>query len=205
MGKGAQFAYSSAEAIWEEIRAVWPAGAGISYARMESGGLQWPCPSEDHPGTPRLHATRFPHGERTALRPIDYHPTGERTSGDFPLLLVTGRSLYQFNAGTMTARSKNILIRPSDTLDIHPDDAQALGLTDGAAVRVVSRYGEARLPCRVTPAVKPGEVFATFHTAEIFLNRVTGPYRDPYTHTPEYKVTAVRVEAEAHAAATPHA
>jgi formate dehydrogenase major subunit len=203
MGNGARFSYASAEDIWEEIRSVWPAGAGISYARMESGGLQWPCPSEDHPGTPRLHTTRFPHGARAGLRPIGYQPTGERPSDDFPLVLVTGRSLYQFNAGTMTARTRNILIRPSDTLDIHPDDARALGVADGAPVRVISRYGEARLPCRVTRVVKPGEVFATFHTAEIFLNRVTGPRRDPYTRTPEYKVTAVRVEPEARAAAAP--
>jgi formate dehydrogenase major subunit len=204
MGKGAHFRYASAEEIWEEIRRVWPAGAGISYGRLESGGLQWPCPSEDHPGTIRLHAGRFPHGERTALRPIEYHPTGERPSDAFPVLLVTGRNLYQFNAGTMTARTRNLLIRPSDTLDLHPDDAQRLGIADGAPVRVVSRYGEARLPCRVTPAVKRGEAFATFHTAEIFLNRVTSPYRDAYTHTPEYKVTAVRVEAD-HAGAPPPA
>src|SRR3990170_3042125 len=176
MGQGARFSYASAEAIWEEIREVWKAGAGISYARLESGGLQWPCVSEDHPGTPLLHATRFPHGERAALRAIDYRPTDERVSDDFPFLLITGRNLYQFNAGTMTARTKNTILRASDTLDIHPEDARRLNLADGDLVRVASRHGDARLPARLTSALRPGEVFATFHTAEIFLNRVTSPH-----------------------------
>ena len=203
MGQGAHFSYASAEAIWEEIRRVWKAGAGISYARLESGGLQWPCLSEDHPGTPLLHTTRFPHGERAALRAIDYRPTDERPSADFPFLLITGRNLYQFNAGTMTARTKNSILRPSDMLDIHPDDARRLSLADGDLVQVASRHGDARLPTRLTPTLRPGEVFATFHTAEIFLNRVTSPQRDRYTETPEYKVTAVRLEAAGRPAGPP--
>jgi formate dehydrogenase major subunit len=203
MGHDVHFSYPSAEAIWEEVRKVWKPGAGISYARLESGGLQWPCTSEDHPGTPLLHATRFPHGERAALRAIDYRPTDERTSAQFPFLLITGRNLYQFNAGTMTGRTKNSRIRPTDTLDIHPDDARRIGVENGDSVHVASRHGEARLPARLTSAVRPGEVFATFHTAEIFLNRVTGPLRDRYTETPEYKVTAVRLRAESRAATPP--
>jgi formate dehydrogenase major subunit len=204
MGHAAHFSYASAEAVWEEVRKVWKPGAGISYARLESGGLQWPCTAEDHPGTALLHTTRFPHGDRAALRAIDYRPTDERTSADFPFLLITGRNLYQFNAGTMTARTKNSLLRPSDTLDIHPDDARRVGLRDGDQVRVASRHGDARLPARLTSALRPGEVFATFHTAEIFLNRVTGPLRDRYTETPEFKVTAVRLEAENRVASSPH-
>jgi formate dehydrogenase major subunit len=204
MGHAAHFSYASAEAVWEEVRKVWKPGAGISYARLESGGLQWPCTAEDHPGTALLHTTRFPHGDRAALRAIDYRPTDEHTSADFPFLLITGRNLYQFNAGTMTARTKNSLLRPSDTLDIHPDDARRVGLRDGDQVRVASRHGDARLPARLTSALRPGEVFATFHTAEIFLNRVTGPLRDRYTETPEFKVTAVRLEAENRVASSPH-
>ena len=204
MGQGARFSYDSAGAIWEEVRKVWKAGAGISYARLESGGLQWPCPAEDHPGTSLLHTTRFAQADRAALRAIDYRPTDERTSAEFPFLLITGRNLYQFNAGTMTARTKNSLIRPSDTLDIHPDDARRIGVADGDEVRVASRHGDARLPVRVTSALRRGEVFATFHTAEIFLNRVTGPLRDRYTETPEFKVTAVRLGAASGAAAPPH-
>jgi formate dehydrogenase major subunit len=140
-----------------------------------------------------LHAERFPIGERAALRRLDYAPTPESPNEEFPFLLVTGRSLYQFNAGTMTRRTKNSLIRPSDVLDVSPDDAGRLGLEEGARVRIHSRHGEAMLPVHVNPAVKAGEAFATFHTAEIFLNRVTGPHRDGYTGTPEYKVTAIQV------------
>ncbi|MDQ7842263.1 MAG: formate dehydrogenase subunit alpha [Armatimonadota bacterium] len=193
MGKGEHFAFRSAEEIWNEIRRVWPAGAGISFARLEQGGLQWPCPSEDHPGTPLLHGRGFPIGARATLRRIAYRPTPEAPSAEFPFVLITGRNLYQFNAGTMTARTANSELRPSDVLDLHPEDARALGLRDGERAAVRSRYGAAVLPVRLTTAVGPGVVFATFHTAEIFLNRVTGPHRDPQTATPEYKVTAVQI------------
>jgi formate dehydrogenase major subunit len=194
MGRADAFAFDSPAEIWEEVRRVWKAGAGISYARLEGGGLQWPCPTEDHPGTTLLHTDRFTVGQRAALRRIDFAPSPEVPSDDFPFVLVTGRTLYQFNAGTMTGRTKNALIRPSDVLDISPDDARRLGLREGARVRIRSRHGEAILPVHLTPAVKQGEVFATFHTPEIFLNRVTGPHRDTQTDTPEYKVTAIHIE-----------
>lgn len=193
MGKGQQFAFRSAEEIWNEIRAVWKAGAGISYARLEQGGLPWPCPSPDHPGTTLLHTQRFPIGDRATLRRVEYQPTPGGPDGEFPFVLVTGRSLYQFNAGTMTARTANSMLRPSDVLDVNPEDARALGLRDGDRATVRSRHGTAVLPVHLNTAVRAGEVFATFHTAEIFLNRVTGPHRDPITSTPEYKVTAVQI------------
>lgn len=194
MGRGDAFPFRSPEEVWEEVRRVWKAGAGISYGRLEHGGLQWPCPTEDHPGTVLLHREEFASGHRVALRCIDFLPSPEVTNDDFPFLLVTGRTLYHFNAGTMTSRTKNSLLRPSDVLDISPRDAQRLGLQEGTRVRICSRYGEAVLPVHLSPAVRDGEVFATFHTAEIFLNRVTGPYRDTHTHTPEYKLTAIRIE-----------
>jgi formate dehydrogenase major subunit len=194
MGKGEAFAYTSSEEIWNEIRRVWRAGSGITYERLEGGGIQWPCPTEDHPGTELLHGETFPHGKQTELRCIDYQPTAEVTSEEFPYLLSTGRVLSQFNAGTMTMRTPNSVFRPEDILDVSPQDAERLGLRDGDCVRCRSRYGETVLPAKVNPAVKPGELFATFHTAQVFLNRVTGPHRDAYTHTPEYKVTAVRLE-----------
>jgi formate dehydrogenase major subunit len=194
VGAGEHFAFHSAEEIWDEVRAVWPAGHGITYARLERAGLQWPCPSEDHPGTTLLHAETFPVGKRAALRRVDYKPTAETVSEDFPLLLMTGRTLYQFNAGTMTMRTRNAVLRPADFLDVSPADAARLGLSDGECVRVRSRHGEALLPVRLSEAVAAGELFTTFHTAEAFLNRVTGPHRDGYVGAPEYKVTAVRIE-----------
>jgi len=194
MGKGEHFAFNSAKEIWDEVRAVWPAGRGITYARLEHGGLQWPCPAEDHPGTQMLHADSFPVGKQAALRRIAFHTTPEVTSEEFPFLLTTGRTLHQFNAGTMTMRTKNALLRPEDCLDIAPADAARLNLQDGQRVRLRSRYGQAVLPVKLNPAIKAGELFTTFHTAEVFLNHVTSPHRDGYVGAPEYKVTAVRID-----------
>jgi formate dehydrogenase major subunit len=194
LGKGEFFNFDSAEAIWNEIRSVWIAGNGITYERLETAGLQWPCDSEQHPGTSFLHAGTFSGFARAGLRRIDYKPTEEKTDSEFPFLLTTGRTLYQFNAGTMTLRTRNVELRLTDYLDISAEDASELGIVNGDRVQVQSRDGEAILPARISPSVRPGELFATFHTAEAFLNRLTGPYRDSYVDAPEYKVTAVRVE-----------
>jgi formate dehydrogenase major subunit len=194
MGKSRFFNYNTAEEIWNEIRAVWPAGRGITYKRLEDGGLQWPCANEDDPGTEFMHVESFPIGKKAMLRRVPYRPTSEVTTEEFPLLLITGRTLYQFNAGMMTMRTANAELRATDTLDISPADSDRLHLHDGERVRVHSAYGEAVLPLRITSSVKPGELFATFHTAEVFLNRVTSPHRDRYVNTPEYKITAVQIE-----------
>jgi formate dehydrogenase major subunit len=194
MGRGAHFQYEEAEAIWEEIRSVWPDGRGMTYARLEQGGLQWPCPSDDHPGTAILHRERSGSGWRARLRPVTFVATEEAVAPAFPFLLMTGRTLHQFNAGTMTGRTPSLELRPTDLLEMAPIDAARLVLRDGDRVRVVSRYGDAVLPLQVTDRVKPGELFATFHSSSVFLNRVTGPHRDRLAGAPEYKVTAVRVE-----------
>lgn len=193
MGKGEFFDFHSPVEIWEEIRSVWKAGHGITYARLEKGGLQWPCPTEDHPGTTVLHGKSFPNGPRAPLKRIDFRPSNEMTSPEFPFLLTTGRTLYQFNAGTMTMRTPNIDLRPGDTLDISAEDAAQLGLGDGENVRVRSHHGDALLPIRISPAIKPGELFATFHTTDAFVNRLTSPDRDNVVHTPEYKMVAVQI------------
>ena len=195
MGQGAAFSFDSAEAVWNEIRRVWPAGAGISYARLDEGGLQWPCPGEDHPGTDILHVERFPGQELASLALVEQQPTAEVVSDEYPLLLITGRTLHQFNAGTMTLRTKQRELHPSDFLDVSPQDAKHHALEERQLVTVRSRYGSACLPVRITDRMRPGEVFATFHTASTFVNQVTGPLRDGVTGTPEYKVTAVRLEA----------
>jgi formate dehydrogenase major subunit len=194
MGKGEFFDFHSPEEIWEEIRSVWKAGHGITYSRLERGGLQWPCPTEDHPGTTVLHTESFPKGPRAPLKRIEFAASGETTSPEFPFLLTTGRTLYQFNAGTMTMRTANVELRSNDTLDISAQDAAGLELRDGDRVRVRSHYGDVLAPIRINPAVKQGELFATFHTTDVFLNRLIGPGRDHVVHTPEYKVVAVRIE-----------
>lgn len=194
MGVGEHFASTDASAVWDEIRSVWPAVAGMEYGRLDAGGLQWPCPHEHHPGTQTLHTAHFAHGPRATLACIPYVPSEERTDEEYPWLLNTGRNLYQFNAGTMTARTTNAVLRPCDTLDIAPADAQRLQIEDGALVKIQSRYGEATLPARRDPRLKPGELFATFHDAGREVNRLTGPIRDRVVDTPQYKVTAVRIE-----------
>ena len=193
MGKGQFFHYRSVADIWNEVRVVWPAGYGITYPRLEIKGLQWPCPEEHHPGTEVMHVESFPTGKKAALRRISYRPTKEKVDEEFPFLLMTGRTLQQFNAGTMTMRTPNRKLRPTDLLEMSPVDAKELGVIKGDRVLVQSRYGSASLPVQITRRVKPGELFATFHDAEVFLNRITSPHRDRYVKSPEYKVTAVRI------------
>ena len=194
MGHGSRFHYDTAEDIWNEIRLVWPEGAGMTYERLNRRGLQWPCRSESDAGTTILHKSEFGHATRATLRRIVYQPTPERVSDVFPFLLSTGRNLYQFNAGTMTMRTANKKLRPTDTLDISAIDAERLNIKNGNKVRVRSRYGAVEMKARVTSAVSVGELFATFHDARVDLNRISGPFRDNMVQAPEYKVTAVCVE-----------
>ncbi len=194
LGFGEKFNFEDDGAVWDEIRAVWPAVKGITYQRLENEGLRWPCPDENHPGAGVLHAETFPIGKKAALRAIPYLGGHDAPDADFPFILVTGRTLYHFNAGTMTGRTANPEIDPPDRLAINPADAACLGIQTGDVVVLHSRIGGAELPAVVSPTVKPGEVFTTFHTAKVFINRVIGDRRDRLSGTPDYKVTAVRVK-----------
>lgn len=193
MGHADQFSYESAREIWDEIRSVWPDGAGISYDRLESGGLQWPCPTVDHAGTTILHTEIVNQGSGLRLRETKFLPTDEQVSAEFPFLLTTGRGLYQFNAGTMTGRSSPGQFHPRDLLHVSPVDAQKLGINEGEAVCVSSRYGEISLAARISADVQPGQLFATFQTPELLVNQLTSRFRDRFVQTPEYKVTAVQI------------
>jgi formate dehydrogenase major subunit len=194
MGHAESFNFTTAEEVWNEVRAVWPPGYGITYERIEHGGLQWPCPDIDHPGTDILHEHSFSNGVTAALRRIKFRPTKETISEDFPFLLTTGRVLEQFNAGTMTMRTPNRELRPTDLLMVSPADSARLELVMGEPVRMSSRYGEAILPVEISTKVKDGELFASFHDPRVFLNYATGPTRDRFTQAPEFKVTAVRID-----------
>ena len=194
MGREAGFQFQSANEIWEEVRKVWKPGGGMSYERLEKVGLQWPCPTEDHAGTRILHRDSFPIGPRAVAKCIEYTPTPEITDAEFPFLLNTGRSLYQFNAGTMTDRTHNHELRPTDLLEIRPDEAEALGLAAGEVVRLRSRYGHVELPVHFDSGLRKGELFATFHSPKIFLNVLTSPVKDRTVGASEYKVTSVCIE-----------
>lgn len=194
MGRGSGFEFGCADEIWDEVRAAWPGGRGASGARLDEAGVQWPCPDEGHPGTEVLYASAFARGARATLACIDYVATEETVTAEFPLLLTTGRSLYQFNAGTMTGRGRTRDLRPTDLLEISAVDAAARGLASGDAARVRSRHGEVRLQARVTDRVQPGELFATFQDPATMVNLLTSSQGDRITGAPEYKVTAVAVE-----------
>lgn len=193
-GFGEHFDFHSSEEIWNEIRKVWTNAAGITYKRLEKHGLQWNCPDENHPGTEVLHTESFTKDVRAALRRIDFRPTKEIVTEDFPFLLTTGRTLYHFNAGTMTERTPNIKLRPSDLLEISSVDASEIGVANGETVLIKSNHGEAKMPVQINDRVKRGELFCTFHSPEIFLNHITSPVRDRFVLAPEFKVTAVRIE-----------
>jgi formate dehydrogenase major subunit len=192
LGAGDFFRYDSAASVWDEARRTWPAIAGISHRRLDrEGGVQWPCPAEDHPGSGVLHEGSFAGQARAAFRPLGWTPSQETVSEAFPFLLNTGRSLFHFNAATMTRRTRNAELLSDDLLDLHPDDALGLGVSEGDRLEVRSRTGACVLRARLTTMVQPGQPFATFHAIEAFVNRVTGQGRDGVTGTPEYKVTAV--------------
>lgn len=194
LGQARGFNFAGPEAIWDEVRALWPDAAGMSYGRIERETLHWPCPAPDHRGTPVLYRDRFAHGAKAQLARIDWHPDPEQCDEHYPLMLITGRDLYAFNTGTMTGRTPNLTLHTRDTLAMAVADADSLGLRDGEQVRVKSRYGSVVLPLRCVDELRPGEVFSTFHHAEPLVNQLSSPERDTLVHTPAHKRTAVRVD-----------
>ncbi|MGB6874017.1 MAG: formate dehydrogenase subunit alpha [Dehalococcoidia bacterium] len=188
------FDYSHSLDIMEEIRNLTPSYGGISYQRLEDGGLQWPCPIDDHPGTPILHTNIFVRG-KGRLIPLKYVPPGELPDENYPLILTTGRSLYHFHTGTMTRKVAGLnIIEPEGVVEISPEDASQLGIAQGDKVKISSRRGEVITKAKVTEALPSGLVFMTFHFAESAANILTNPKLDPVSKIPELKVSAVKVE-----------
>ncbi|MDH5696135.1 MAG: molybdopterin-dependent oxidoreductase, partial [Dehalococcoidia bacterium] len=191
-GKGFDFTHPSQ--IMEEIASLTPSYGGISYERLDDGGLQWPCPTQDHPGTPILHTELFTRGKGRFI-PLEYKPPMELPDADYPLVLTTGRSLYQFHTGTLTRKVNGLnILMGEELVEINPEDASSLGIADGDMVKVISRRGEVVARARVTDVSPVGVVFMTFHFAESPANLLTNPALDPVAKIPEYKVCAVRVE-----------
>jgi formate dehydrogenase alpha subunit len=188
------FDFTHPSQIMDEIALLTPSYGGISYPRLEEGGLQWPCPTPQHPGTPVLHTQQFSRGKGRFI-PLEYKPSVELPDKKYPLVLTTGRSLYHFHTGTMTRRVEGLnLLRPGGEVEISPADASKLGIADGEKVNVISRRGRVTAKAKVTEVSPEGVVFMTFHFAESPANRLTNPVLDPVAKIPEYKVCAVRVE-----------
>jgi formate dehydrogenase alpha subunit len=189
------FDFESSEQIMEEIASVTPSYGGITYARLEElGGLQWPCPAIDHPGTPYLHKGKFTRG-LGLFTGIPFKEAAELPDEDFPYVLTTGRVMFHFHTGTMTRRSDKLVSEvPEAYVEINPEDAKRVGLNGHKRVRVASRRGEIELAVRITPGIKPGVVFIPFHFAEAAANALTNSAVDPVAKIPEYKVCAVKIE-----------
>ncbi|MDQ1238046.1 MAG: hypothetical protein QG577_230, partial [Thermodesulfobacteriota bacterium] len=186
--------YESPEAIFEEIAQVTPSYAGLSYERLEHGGIPWPCPSKDHPGTPILHKDRFTRG-KGLFHAIEYRPPEELTDDEFPLQLTTGRFFPHYHTGTMTRNSPTLHEEmPEGYAEIHPEDAARIGIKVGEYARILSRRGEVVTRMVLTDTVDEGTIFMSFHFMEANANFLTNPALDPICKIPEYKVCAVRVE-----------
>ncbi len=187
-----------AEDIWDELRALSPPHAGMSYARLEAGqGLQWPCYDENHPGELFLHSRLWEHplkGPRVAFQPVEHDPPVERLTVEFPLRLTTGRRLDEYNTGVQTSGYASPM-RRGESLDISPEDADRLGVRNGEVVRVSSRRGRIEVPVRIDEGLRPGLTFMTPHFQDdVATNILTIDATDPKSGTAEFKAAAIRVE-----------
>ena len=190
----AGFDYQHPEEIWEEMRQLTPDFWGINYARLErEGGVHWPCPTFDHPGTPYLFAEEFPLG-RGKFWKIEYGTESELPDEEYPFNLSTGRVLYHWSGSTMTGRSSIEHAFPEAICEMHPDDAAELGLEQNDWIKVSSRRGSIILRVLVTGRSPRGMVFIPFHFAEAAANLLTLDKIDPRAKIPDYKTTAVKVE-----------
>jgi len=193
---GADWEYPDAESVWNELADLSPNWTGIRYDRLQEQGIQWPCPSLDHPGTQFLHAPSpaRPNGKGKFF-PVEWQPPIEQPDSEYPLVLSTGRTLYHYNSATMTMREDGITDKQVDPFfEISAEDASNLGLADGAPARLVSRRGSLEANAHVSERVYPGLVWMALHFAQAKVNWLTHDVGDPLIGTPEYKVSAVRLE-----------
>ena len=191
-----QFTYNHPSEIFAEMAGLTPIMAGISYERLEQGGIQWPCPAADHPGTPYLYADGFPRGPRARFVAFEQGPVAAETPNRrFPLMLNTGRVLYHWHGGTITRRVDNLMARsPELQVAITQEDGEKYGLTDGQWITVSSRRGELTGRAFFTDRMRRGEIFIPFvKLSESAANFLTNSAYDPSSKIPEYKVCAVRV------------
>jgi predicted molibdopterin-dependent oxidoreductase YjgC len=188
--------YESPAEVYAELASLSPKFSGISHERLEEnvGGLQWPCPTPDHPGTPTLHGGA-PLIGKAGFQPVRYRPSEELPDSDFPLLLSTGRTLYHYNAATQTRRDAGpVLKQPDNFVEVNPRDARRLSVEDGEWVKVSSRRGEVRARVLKSDRMRRGCIWMSLHFGEESANRLTNDVGDAVTGTAEYKVCAAKIE-----------
>lgn len=183
--------YSNSDEIFNEMTSLTPSYAGINYERIDKKGIQWPCPTCEHPGTPYLHGETFVRG-KGYLQGIDHIPPAELPDEEYPFLLSTGRILWHYN---VTTKFSNDIANMWDKefAEINPEDALKLGVESGDRVKVTSRRGEVTTAVKVTDRVPVGLVWMSFHYSDSPTNVLTSDALDPITKTGEYKVCAVRI------------
>jgi formate dehydrogenase alpha subunit len=192
---GYPMAYGSAPQIMEEIASLTPIYGGIAFDRIETAGLQWPCPDRQHPGTKYLHVERFSRG-KGKFHAVEFKNPAEMPGAEFPFVLSTGRQLYQFHTGTMTRKSRAIhQVSPTGYVEVHTEDAVRLGIADGQMVEVTTCRGKVTTPARVTMNIRKGRLFMPFHFSEGPANLLTHDALDPVAKIPEYKVCAAQIRA----------
>ena len=198
LGVQEQFAFAHPSEIWREMAALTPLMAGISYERLDGeGGIQWPCPTPEHPGTRYLYETDFPRGPRAKFVAFDQGPQAEEMpTKRFPLILNTGRILYHWHGGTLTRRASNLLARaPELEVSLSAEDGDKFGIANGDWVRLKSRRGMLEGRAVYTDKMRAGEVFVPFvKLQQHAANFLTNAALDPNSRIPEYKVCAVRIE-----------
>jgi len=191
---GYKMDYSVPSDIMEEIRKLTPSYGGITYERIEKIGIQWPCPDENHPGTPILHKEKFTRGKGLFFA-IDYKEPAELPDKEYPFLLTTGRVLEHYHTGTMTRKGKGLnMLYPELLAEINKADAENLGISSGDFVHITSRRGEIKVKTIVSDRPDKGVIFVPFHFTETPANVLTINAIDPIAKIPEYKVCAVKVE-----------
>ena len=197
---GTDWGHPSAEEVWNELRALSPMHGGMSYQRLEElGGIQWPCPDEQHPGTLFLHARLWEEdparrGTPAPFTPVEQDPPVDELSPEFPIRLTTGRRLDSFNTGVQSGHYATPMRRP-ETLNLSPEDASALGMAEGEVVRVSSRRGSLQVPVHVDEQLRAGLAFMTLHFPDqVATNVLTLDAWDPKSGTAEFKATAIRVD-----------
>jgi predicted molibdopterin-dependent oxidoreductase YjgC len=198
LGLGSEFAFGSASEVWDEMASLMPIIGGISYDRLDAeGGIQWPCPNENHPGTSYLYGEDFPRGPRAKFVGFEQGPAAdELPSKRFPLILNTGRILYHWHGGTLTRRDSNLFAHVSELqINMSAADGQRYGIDDGDWIRVRSRRGDLEGRALFTDKMRDGEIFIPFvKLQEHAANYLTNAAFDPSSKIPEFKICAVRID-----------